>query len=150
MNGPKRPGLQPRSALTPPDPLRRSTRPARISPSGRVSFLSPGVVGTGKQIPSPDPAFEFGPSRRVMMSSDSVVCRGLTDPVSGLSLLTRASDDSMSARRATQLFHVGAATCTCTRGGRPEMARTGRASPCAFSRALRYRALETLLQRDTV
>jgi hypothetical protein len=40
MNGPKRPGLQPRSALTPPDPLRRSTRPARISPSGRVSFLS--------------------------------------------------------------------------------------------------------------
>src|SRR5260370_27953065 len=136
MNGPKRPGLQPRSALTPPDPLRRSTRPARISPSGRVSFLSPGVVGTGKQIPSPDPAFEFGPSRRVMMSSDSVVCRGLTDPVSGLSLLTRASDDSMLARRATQLFHVGAATCTCTQGGPPQIRRTDSQYASAISRRL--------------
>lgn len=87
----------------PPDPLRRSTRPARISPSGRVSFW--GVLHgarsspTSNRNPSPTRAAPaLGLRRRIMMSSDSLMCLGRSDPVSGLSLLVRVPDQTIPRR----------------------------------------------------
>jgi hypothetical protein len=61
----------------PPDPLRRSTRPARISPSGRVSFWATPIAAPAKLSPrrsASRPAFPLASARNgLSFSRDSGV-----------------------------------------------------------------------------
>src|SRR5262245_59224797 len=135
----------------PPDPLRRSTRPARISPSGRVSFWATPIAAPA-EIPMPKriaPAFPLALARNELsFSRDSGVQSWPTHclPVVA-SACHRRRDHPVASSERPRIPHVGTAACPCTRGGRAEVARSRRAQMRAFPRVASERALAALLLR---
>lgn len=89
--------------------------------------------------------------RRIMMASDSgCAIRAQPMPVSSLSLLMRAPDETITRCNERCDIHVGTAPRARTRRGRPEMAPPCRTSVRTFFRALLQRAVEALLQRGAI
>src|SRR5215467_15262430 len=73
--------------------------------------------------------------RRIMMASDSgCAIQAQPMPVSSLSLLMRAPDETITRCNERCDIHVGTAPRACTRRGRPEMAPARRTSVCTFFR----------------
>ena len=142
----------------PPDPLRRSTRPARISPSGRVSFWAQRGPSRfrrrdGNYAQIVPGAGSRSARKRIMMPCDSgVSCGYWACPCAMFRclrvLLTRRSHVATS--EPPRLLHVGTAFRPRTRRGRAEMAPSRRAQMRAFPRPPSQRALEALLQRSAI
>src|SRR5262245_2613397 len=135
----------------PPDPLRRSTRPARISPSGRVSFWATPIAAR--------PSFPHAEARRARRPLSPKpetdyhslvirVCRSGTThcaPAVASACHRRRVQPDRHERPSTA-SHVGTAACPFTRRGRTEVARSCRAQVCTFPRAASQRALAVLLR----
>ena len=154
--------LQPRSALTPP----RSPAPINAT---RPDF----PVRAGQFFGGTHPPTRTGPARPPPLRGSSSpirnshsLCSAEADydvdgdsarnpaqriAVSSQSLLARAPDTiTHREQRSIQPRHVGTAAGACTRGGRAEMARPGRAPMRVFSRAPSQRAVAALLQRRAI
>jgi hypothetical protein len=136
----------------PPDPLRRSTRPARISPSGRVSFWAIPRRGAGQGSPRRSELRRLFLSPRLETNYHSLVIRvcrlGTTHCLPVVASACHRRRATIRSPQATPhgFPYVGTAACPCTRGGRAEVARSRRAQVRAFPRAASERALAALLR----
>ena len=153
--------LQPRSALTPP----RSPAPINAT---RPDFpVRAGQFLGGTQPPTrtgpawQPPAWQSSPIRNAHslcsaeadydVGGDSARNPAQRIAVSSQALLVRAPQTiTHREQRSIQPRHVGTATGACTRGGRAEMARPGRAPMRVFSRTPPQRAVAALLQRRAI
>ena len=153
--------LQPRSALTPP----RSPAPINAT---RPDFPVRAGQFLGVRIPRHGLALRGSPLRGSSspITNSHSLCSAEADydvggdsarnpaqriAVSSQSLLARAPDTiTHREQRSIRPRHVGTATGACTRGGRAEMARPGRAPMRVFSRAPSQRAVAALLQRRAI
>jgi len=144
----------PIGAHAPPIPCADQRDPPGFPRPGGSVFLA------GASVPFRPRASEFvcglatpahAPRIRTMMSSDSrCVIRAQPKPVSSLSLLMRAPDETITRCNERCDIHVGTTPRACTRRGRPEMAPPCRTPVRAFFRALLQRAVEALLQPGAI
>ena len=154
--------LQPRSALTPP----RSPAPINATrpdfPVRAGQFLGgthpPDTDWPCVAVPLRGSSSPIGNSHSLCsaeadydVDGDSARNPAQRIAVSSQSLLARAPDTiTHREQRSIQPRHVGTAAGACTRGGRAEMARPGRAPMRVFSRAPSQRAVAALLRRRAI
>ena len=153
--------LQPRSALTPPRspaPI-NATRPDFPVRAGQFfggTHPRHGLVLRGSRLRGSSSPIRNSHSLCSAEADYDVGGDSARNPaqriaVSSQSLLARAPDTiTHREQRSIQPRHVGTATGACTRGGRAEMARPGRAPMRVFSRAPSQRAVAALLQRRAI
>ena len=151
--------LQPRSALTPP----RSPAPINATrpdfPVRAGQFLGVGIprlVLRGSPLRGSSSAIRNSHSLCSAEADYDVGGDSARNPaqriaVSSQSLLARVPEAiTHREQRSIQPRHVGTFTGACTRGGRAEVARPGRAPMRVFSRAPPQRAVAALLQRRAI